>query len=161
MSHNLDKSVQCLLRLCLRRLDHNRLMEQKREVDGRSMETIVEESLCDIKGCHSSRLIQQTVKDKLMLAYRLDRKLVAILQRLLDIVCAQHRERSYHTHILLTKHKYICICPQKHTEITHETGYLSACHRIVTYDMKKSVLILNYLRNRQMLSKMGRNTYRA
>ena len=70
-------------------------MEQKREVDGRCMEAEVEKSLGYIQCscamsvfCLGSSVIDKTVEYKLVFADAWNRKLVAILQALLDVVCA-------------------------------------------------------------------------
>ena len=102
-------------------------MEQQREVDRRSMESIVEKSLGDVQGCDTCRLVQKSVKHKLMLAYRLDRQLVAVLERLLDVVGAEDCKRSDHPDILPAEHKDICVRTKQHSEITHEAGNLAAC----------------------------------
>ena len=84
------------------------------------METIVEESLGDVQSCHTCRLIAKAVENELMLAQRVDRKIVAVLERLLDVVCTKHSQRAYHADVLLAEHQYICICPEQHTEVAHE-----------------------------------------
>ena len=48
-------------------------MEQKREIDGGSMETMVKETLGYIDSRYSSGLVNQTVKYKLMLTHAVDR----------------------------------------------------------------------------------------
>ena len=68
MPHDLNETVQCLLRLRFRRLYHDRLMEQKREVDRRGMESVIEKPLRNIQGSDASGLVLKSVKDELMLA---------------------------------------------------------------------------------------------
>ena len=75
MSHYFHESVQCFLRLSLRRLDHDSLMEKQRKIDGRGMETIIQQSLCYIQSGNACRLVQKAVEDELMLTYRLKQSL--------------------------------------------------------------------------------------
>ena len=89
MLHDPDESVQRLLRLCLSRLNHDSLMEQQREIDCRGMESVVKKPLRYVKCSDTRRLVCKTIENEFMLAYGRDRKLEAVLQRLLDIVCTK------------------------------------------------------------------------
>ena len=109
--HDFDETIQCFFRLCLGRLDHDRLMEEKREIDRWSMESIVQKPLCDIEGGNAGRLVKKTVENELMLAYSRNRKLEAVLERLLDIIRTQNSKRTDHPDILFAKHQDICISP--------------------------------------------------
>ena len=93
LPHDVDECVYSLLRLCLSRLDHDSLMEQEREVDGRCMEAEVEKSLGYIQCscamsvfCLGSSVIDKAVEYELVFADAWNRMLVAILQSLLDVV---------------------------------------------------------------------------
>ena len=67
--HDVDKVVECLLRLSLRRLYHDALVEEQREVDGRSVVAIVEQALGDVECGDTSALVGQAVEYKLVLIY--------------------------------------------------------------------------------------------
>ena len=47
--HSVGESVERLVRLGLGRLDHQRLVDQQREVDGRRVEAVVEQALGDVE----------------------------------------------------------------------------------------------------------------
>ena len=111
-----------------------------------------------------------------MLAHCRDRQIIAILERLLDIVGSENCKRTYHLDILLAQHKDICICSQKHSEVAHKAGNLAtglasahtfrgtaACRAECTgtfrrrctttcsvSEIKSSVLSFHDLRNRKM-----------
>ena len=121
MLHYFDEAVKRLLRLRLSRLYHDGLMEEQREIDCRSMESVIQQSLSYVKCCHPCRLVLKTVKHELMLAYRLYWQSVAILQRLLDVVCTEDGKWADHAYVLPAEHQNVCIRPQKHTEIAHES----------------------------------------
>ena len=125
------------------------------------MEAVIQKPLGNVKGSHPGRLVLKTVKHELMLADRRDRKLEAVLERLLYIVCTKHRQRSHHLYILPSEHQDVCVCPQKHSEITHEAGDASAWLSLGIYDMVEAKFITDHLRHWKMLGKVCRNADRT
>ena len=121
LTHDGDEAVNRVLALILRRLYHQTLMEEEREIDGRSMVAIVEETLSDIHRRDARRLVFQSVEDKLMLAETLDRQLVDILQTLLDLVGVESGERSHHAYVLPSESEDIGIGTQRDEEIAEES----------------------------------------
>ena len=73
----------------------------------------------------TSSVIDKAVEDELMLANRRNRKLVAILEALLDIVRRHCRKLAGQTDVLAAEHQDIAACPQNHTEITHKSGNMT------------------------------------
>ena len=75
LSHHGDKAIERLLTLVLRRLNHETLVEEQREIDGGRMIAIVEQTLGHIHRGDTSRLILETVEHELMTARGVDGKL--------------------------------------------------------------------------------------
>ena len=89
LSHHGNKAIQRFLRLVLRRLNHQALVEQQGEVDGWRMIAVIEQSLSHIHRGNTRRFILQSIEHKLMTTDGVDRQFVHILERLLDIVGIQ------------------------------------------------------------------------
>ena len=127
--HDIDEGIDGFLALGLRGLNHEGLVEQEREVDGRCVEAVVQEALGYIQGGGTvdvvvGAVIDEAVKDELMLAYALDGELVSILQALLDIVCAKYRILTYFLDVFLANGKDIGIGAEDDSEVAVETGHL-------------------------------------
>ncbi len=90
LAHHSDKAIECFLTLVLRRLNHQRLVEEQREVYGRCMIAIIEQAFRHVHSGNTSRLILQAVEHKLVTADSVDRQLVDILQALFDVVGVEH-----------------------------------------------------------------------
>ncbi len=114
LTHHSDEAIKCFLRLILRRLNHKRLMEKQWEIDGGGVIAIVQQTLGHIHRGHTSRLIFQTIEDKLMTAQFVDRQLIDILQRLLDIIGIQRSQWTNHLNILTTQRTDISISAHHH-----------------------------------------------
>ena len=84
--HDVNEVIECLLRLGFRRLYHDALVEQQGEVDSGRMVAIVEQALGDVERGDTGALVGQAIKDKLMLAHRVDGQVVGIAQALLYVV---------------------------------------------------------------------------
>ena len=123
--HDVDEVVECLLRLGLRGLDHDALVEEQGEVDRGRMVAIVEQALGDVERGHAGALVGQAVEDKLVLAHRVDGQVVGIAQALLHIVGG---ERSDGTHMLdlLTQREDIGVGTHHDGKVAQEGGHSSA-----------------------------------
>ena len=69
LSKHFDKCVDSLLAFALSRLYHHSFVEEKWEIDGRSVVTVVEQALCHVHSSYASRLVLESVEHELMLAY--------------------------------------------------------------------------------------------
>ena len=95
-------------------------MEQQREVDGGSMETIVEQSLGDIEGGYTSALILQAIENELVFANTGERQLKAILERLLHVVGVERGERTYILHVLMSESQDVGVSTHHHRKMAEE-----------------------------------------
>ena len=68
--HHRDEAVHRLLALVLRRLDHQGLVEEQREVDRRRVVAVVEQALGHVHRRDARRFVAQSVEDKLVHAGR-------------------------------------------------------------------------------------------
>ena len=103
--HDVDEGVQRLLALRLRRLDHQGLMEEQREVDGGSVETEVEQTLGDVErrgrlDTLAGTVVDEAVEDELVLADGGDGELIGVLELLLDVVGVEGSDGSYLADVL-------------------------------------------------------------
>ena len=94
LSHHLDEAVERLTCLRLRRLYHQRLVEEKREVDCGSVEAEVKQALGHVERGDAGRLVGQAVEDKLVLAASRHGQLVEVLERVLDVVGVERGHRA-------------------------------------------------------------------
>ena len=81
------------------------------------MIAVIEQTLGHIHRRHSCRLILQTIKDEFMTAEAIDRQLIDILQRLLDVVGIERSQRSYLLDMLATQREDIGIGTHHHPEV--------------------------------------------
>ena len=88
--HGLDEVVQRLLRLRLRRLDHECLGHDQREIDRRRMEPVVHEPLRDIESADAVLTLQAARrKHELVHAEPVERKLVHVPEARQHVVRVQ------------------------------------------------------------------------
>ena len=123
LAHHGDKTVDSVLALVFGGLDHERLVEEQREIDCRGMISIIEKTLCHVHGGDTGGFVAQTVEDKLMLAQSLDGQEILILERLLDIVGIESGKRSHQLHILATESEDIGEGTKQHTEVAVVWSY--------------------------------------
>ena len=107
-SHGSDEGIQSLDGFRFRRLDHDGLVKEQREIDRRSVEAVVQQSLGHVQGRDFAVRItgiglSDAVKYEFMLAQGLHRQFVSVLERLLDIVGCQHGKRSCFPHIFVSE----------------------------------------------------------
>ncbi len=161
-------------------------MEEQREVDRRSVETEVEKPLGHIQcrgtfsldGSVSGLLravVHKTVIDKLVLADCRDRKLVVLLEALLDVVGPEGGVLSDQLDVFTSKRKDVGVGPQNHAEVAQESGHLSGglltafsvlLHITLAYtgtstNLELTIFILDHLRNRQVRNQFLADTDRA
>ena len=80
LAHHSDEAVERLLRLVLRGLYHQTLVEEQREVDRRGVIAVVEQTLGHVHRSDTRRLILQAVEHELMTAEAVDGQLIDILE---------------------------------------------------------------------------------
>ena len=85
-THHGDKRIERVFRLRFRRLYHNRLVEQQREIDRRRMKSVVEQPFCHVERRDTGRFVEQSVEHEFMFAHRVDWQFVAIFQTFLDVI---------------------------------------------------------------------------
>ena len=117
LTHHSDETIESLFRLVLGRLNHQTLVEEQREVDGRSMIAVIQQALCHIHRGDTGRLILQTVEHELMTTYSVDRQFIDILQRLFDIVGIESGQRTHQLHVLTTQREDISVGTHHHSEV--------------------------------------------
>src|SRR5256714_1407144 len=85
--HRVTECVQRFLRLGLRRLDHQRLGDDQREVDRRRMEAVVHQALRDVEGRDPVLALERArAEHELMHAKPVERQAVRILEPCKDVV---------------------------------------------------------------------------
>ena len=85
--HRVGELVERLLRLGLRRLDHQRLRHDEREVDRRRMEPVVHQPLCDVERGHAVLALQRSGReDELVHAEPVVRKVVRVAEQRQQVV---------------------------------------------------------------------------
>ena len=114
LAHHGDETVERLLRLVLRGLNHQTLVEEQREVDRRGMIAVVEQALGHIHRGDTGGLILQAVEHELMAAEAVDGQFVDILERLLDVVGIECGERTHQLQLLATQREDIGIGAHHH-----------------------------------------------
>ena len=129
LAHDGDERVDGLLRLGLRGLDHEGLVEEEREVDCRGVVAVVQQALGHVEGRRAGHVVvgavvDEAVEDELMLADALDRELVAVLEAFLDVVGAENGELAHLAEMLATNRQYIRVSAQDDAEIAMKTGDL-------------------------------------
>ena len=117
LSHHGNETIKCLLRLILRRLNHQTLVEEQGEVDRRCMITIVEQTLGHVHRRDTRTLVLQTVEHELMATDSVDRQFVDILQRLLDVVGIECGERPDLLDMLTTEREDIGVGTHHDAEV--------------------------------------------
>src|SRR5574344_1065696 len=85
------------------------------------MEAVVKQALCNVKGADPV-VFGKSVEDEFMFAHSLDRQLVAVFQRLLDVICVQCRELAGHLDVFTSEHQDVGVCPQDDAEIAMEAA---------------------------------------
>ena len=120
-THHVDKFVEGLEAFALGGLDHHRLVEQQREINGRRMETEVQKALGHIQGGHARALVGQSVEDELMLAMAFDRQLVQIAQAFLDIVGIERGHGADLADFVATQREDVGVSLHQHAEISEES----------------------------------------
>jgi 23S rRNA (adenine2503-C2)-methyltransferase len=89
--HRVTEGVEGLLRLGLRRLDHERLGDDEREVDRRRVEAVVHQPLCDIeRGAAVLALHRPRREHELVHAEALERQVVDVLEPRENVVRVEH-----------------------------------------------------------------------
>ena len=96
-----------------------------------------------------------------MFADRRDRKLVAILEALLDVVGSKGGIPSDHLDVLLSQHEDIGISSQDNTEITQEARNLTGSLLGITDDYQFTLSVPFHLRYRQAWEKLFADSHRA
>src|SRR3990170_4057208 len=84
--HRLAEGVQRLLPLRLRRLDHQRLVDDEREVDRWWVEAVVDEPLGDVERLHHLRALADAGEDDLVHAGAVVGEVVGVAEAGLDVV---------------------------------------------------------------------------
>ena len=119
-----DEGVERFLALRLGRLDHERLVEEQREVDGRGMETEVEQALGHVEGGDVCRVAvlaaifgTQAVEDKLVLAQAVDRQFVVVFEALLNIVGAQNGQTAHLSDVLAAQREEVGVGADDDAEV--------------------------------------------
>ena len=93
LTHHFDERVYGLLALRFRGLYHEGLVEQEREIDGGSMEAIVQQTFGHIQGGGAGdvvvcAVVHQAVKHEFVLANTLNGQFVHVLEAFLDVIGA-------------------------------------------------------------------------
>ena len=120
------------------------------------MEAVIQKALRHIEGSRSGltgrrTVVDQAVEHEFVLADRLDRELVGVLEALLDVVGAERRELACHLDMLLPEHQDIGIRAQNHAEIAHERRHLSGRSLAIAHNVETAVFELLHARHRQEL----------
>ena len=123
LAHHGDKTVDGVLALVFGGLDHERLVEEQREIDCRGMISIIEKTLCHIHGGDTGGFVAQTIEYELVLAESLDGQEILVLERLLDIIGIESGKRSHQLHILATESEDIGEGTKQHTEVAVVWSY--------------------------------------
>ena len=84
--HNIDERVKRFFTFRFSGLDHKGLVEKQREVDGRSVETVVQQALRHIEGGRSwlagrAAVVDQPVEHEFVFADRRNREFVSVLHQ--------------------------------------------------------------------------------
>ena len=123
-------------------------MEKEREIDGRSVETIVKKPLGYIQGRDFVRLILKSVKHELMLADRVYRQFITIFQTNFDVIGRKSCIGTEQFHIFPAQHKYIGKSPQNHAEVALETAYATHTEFLLaTVEIRLWQTAFEFLRN--------------
>ena len=95
--HGFNEGVERLLGLGFGRLYHQRFVEEQREINGRGVVAIIQQTLGHIERGDMSGVVvvaalfgAQTIEDELVLAESFNGQLIEILQAFLDIVGVEH-----------------------------------------------------------------------
>ena len=120
--HHVDERVDSLLALVLGRLYHETLVEEQREINRRSMVSVVEQALGNVHCCHACALVCESVEDHFVLAKTLDGQEVIALQAFLDIVRIEGCRRPYLLDVLASELQDVGISLEHHTEIAKEVA---------------------------------------
>ena len=89
--HRVGERVERLLRLGLRRLDHQRLRDDEREVDRRRVEAVVHQPLGDVERRDAVLALQRARREhELVHAEPVERQVVRVLQPREQVVRVQH-----------------------------------------------------------------------
>ena len=89
------------------------------------MESIVKKPLRHVERGDSVALVEKAVEHELMLAGTLDRKLVGILERFLDIVGVERGHRADIADVVASQSEDIGVCFHHHSEVSEECGHTS------------------------------------
>ena len=123
LAHHGNETVDGVLALVFGGLDHERLVEEQREIDCRGMISIIEKTLCHIHGGDTGGFVAQTIEYELVLAESLDGQEILVLERLLDIIGIESGKRSHQLHILATESEDIGEGTKQHTEVAVVWSY--------------------------------------
>ena len=94
--HRLDERVERLLRLGLGRLDHQRLWDDEREVDGRRVEAVVHQPLRDVERADPVLALERArAEHELVHAEAVVREVVGLAQPSEHVVRVQHRDLAH------------------------------------------------------------------
>ena len=148
--HNVDERVESLYAFVLRRLYHHCLVEEQREVDGRSMVAIVEQTLCHVHCGNAGALVLQTVKHKLVLADCRDWQFIVIAERLLDVVGCESGKRTDHAYVLTSQCKDVAVSTHHHSEVAEELANMDVAV-VRCYDVVCTVCLLCHLGNGEQI----------
>ena len=161
-------------------------MEEQREVDRRSVEAEVEKPLGHIQrrspfslygsvGGLPRPVVHKTVIDELVLADCRDRKLVVLLEALLDVVCPEGGILADQLDVLTAEREDIGVGPQNHAKVAQESGHLTGglpaavsvllhvalAHTGTSTNLELAIFILDNFRNRQVRNQFLADTDRA
>ena len=118
-------------------------MEEEREIDGRGVESVVEQAFSHLQRCGVVGVVvvaavfgTQSVKYKFVLAQSLDGQFVVVLELLLNIVGIKHGEFCRLRNVLVAEREQIGIGPHENTEVAEPGGNAAEClfreaHRVL------------------------------
>ena len=159
-AHHVYEFVQRFAAFSLCRLYHQRLVEEQRKIDCRGVVAVIEQSLGNVEGCDPGRFVGKSVEHELMFAHLVDRQLIEVAQRFLDVVCVESRQLSGFHQSLASERKDIAQCAELNGKIA-ERGRYVAERSVGGCQRECAVGILHHAWVGQELFQTGAHAYRT
>src|SRR6266581_7835748 len=126
LPHDTDEIVQRLAGLGFRWLDHQRLVYNQREVNGRRVHAKIEYTLGDIKCCNAALFLLALCRsNELVLAYLWIGDLIVRGQFMLEIVCIEDGALCNVEQTIGTIGADVGVCAHQYTEVALVSAYLA------------------------------------